>query len=76
MKSYEHFEHHGDLVWADTELKGKHREHCLCYSCEHFHPDEQKVNCPIAHAVFQNCVKFNITTPMYECPEFDPKVTK
>ena len=67
---YEQYEHHKKIVWVRKDLKGKHRNFCLCFSCKKFHPNTKK-NCPIAQAVFDNCVKFNITTPMWEYPEFD-----
>ena len=52
------------------ELRGKHKVHCLCFAgCKKFKP-MQKDNCEIAQATFDNCVKFNTVTPMYECPEF------
>ncbi len=73
MKSYEHFEHHGRLVWADTELKGKHREHCLCFQCEEFNPGMPETNCQIANLNYAVCIATGITTPVYECPKFDPK---
>jgi hypothetical protein len=64
------YEHHGTTVSVISDLKGKHREHCLCFSnCEKFKPGTKK-NCKIAQAVFDNCVAFGITTPMYECPEY------
>lgn len=54
-------------------LKGKHKEHCLCHSdCRKFKPNTSE-NCPIAQATFENCAKFNIVTPMYECPEYKGK---
>jgi hypothetical protein len=51
------------------KLKGKHRSHCLCFLCDKFFPNTTE-NCKIAQATFENCVKFNTVTPMYECPEF------
>jgi hypothetical protein len=66
----EKYEHHGVLVSVDSELKGKHREHCLCFKCKKFFPGQEN-NCEIANAVYQNCVKFGLTTPMYECPKFE-----
>ncbi len=66
---YVQYEHHGTTVWVDASLKGKHREHCLCFACEKFRPGTPE-NCPIAQATFENCVKFNTTTPVFECPEF------
>ena len=65
----EKYNHHGTIVSVRTDLKGKHKEHCLCFQCQEFHPCEDN-NCPIAQATFENCVKFNTTTPMWECPEF------
>jgi hypothetical protein len=29
-------------------------------------------NCPIAQATYENCVRFNTVTPVFECPEFVP----
>lgn len=63
------YTHHGNLVWVNQELKGLHREHCLCYSCERFFPGESS-NCPIAQELFNINVKHGITTPVFECPEF------
>lgn len=66
----ETYNHHGCNVTVRSDLKGRHQEHCLCYApCEKFKPG-QPDNCPIAQAVYENCVKFNIVTPMWECPEF------
>ncbi|GAH89551.1 unnamed protein product, partial [marine sediment metagenome] len=46
-----------------------HREHCLCFTCVLFKPNSPD-NCHIAQATFENCVKFDTVTPMWECPEF------
>lgn len=75
--SIDRYEHHGKMVSVMSELKGKHRQHCLCFSgCKKFLPG-QRDNCPIAQATFANCVKFGTTTPMYECPECDiPEETR
>ena len=69
---YEAYEHHGTMVWVRPELKGRHQEHCLCYACASFKP-VKKDNCPIAQATYENCVKFGITTPMWECPDFNKR---
>lgn len=63
------YKHHDVVVAVNEELKGKHREHCLCYHCVKFAPGKEH-NCPIAQATYENCVKHGITTPMYECPKF------
>ena len=69
---FERYEHRftgggAALVWVMKFLKGRHRDHCLCYSCEHFG------RCAIAKAVFDNCVTYNIVTPVWECPDFTEK---
>lgn len=69
---FEKYEHHGACVWVQSELKGKHREHCLCWKCEKLKPGAND-NCPIAQELYRNCVKFSLVTPVYECPEFLPK---
>ena len=58
------------LVWVDAELKGKHRDHCLCFSCNRFSPDDREKNCPRANLLYSFCVLMDMTTPVYECPEF------
>ena len=63
------YAHHGAMVQVRRDLKGKHREHTLCYHCEHFKPDTLN-NCHIAQAIFDNCAKFHITTPVWDCPSF------
>jgi hypothetical protein len=62
--------HHGALVFVDENLKGKHRDHCLCYRCKQFKPETREGNCPIANKLFQICVDENIVTPVYECLKF------
>jgi hypothetical protein len=70
MSKVERYEHHGAVVAVQSELKGKHREHCLCWSCAEFRPDDPHANCPIARAVFAVCVEHNLVTPVYECPKY------
>ena len=67
---YVRYEHHGRQVFVREDLKGKHRDHCLCFSCGKFTPDNRRTNCPIANALYSNCVQFGVVTPVYECPEF------
>lgn len=70
----ERYVHHGKEVAVQPHLKGKHREHCLCYGCDKFKPDATNGadQCPIAHAVYLNCVRFGIVSPVWECPDFAP----
>lgn len=69
MKETEIYNHHGRDVHVISELKGKHREHCLCFQCEKFNEDRSK-NCHIANKLFKSCVRFGVVTPVYECPEY------
>lgn len=65
------YDHHGASVKVRPDLKGKHRQYCLCYMCKKFKPGAED-NCPIAQAVYKNCVEFDIVTPMWECAKFEP----
>jgi hypothetical protein len=67
----EKYEHHGVEVSVESKNKGQHRQNCLCfYPCAKFKPDTAE-NCPIAKDVFAICVRHHITTPVFECPEFE-----
>ena len=70
MAKYEQYEHHGTEVWVREDLKGKHREHCLCYSCEEFVPDNPALNCPIANENYALCRKHRLVLPVWECAMF------
>ena len=54
------YEHHGTEVSVRENLKGLHRDHCLCHSCSKFIDSSDK--CKIAEATYKNCVEFGITT--------------
>ncbi|KKK69845.1 hypothetical protein LCGC14_2929940, partial [marine sediment metagenome] len=66
---YTTYNHHGSEVKVRADLKGLHREHCLCFECHIFAPGSSD-DCPIAAAIYSNCVKFNVVTPVWECPKF------
>lgn len=67
---YEKYKHHGDAeMWVRKDLKGLHRDFCLCYSCKRFHPGTA-ASCSIAQAVYRSCVLHNVVTPVWECPRF------
>ena len=68
------YEHHGNMVMVDKELKGKHRDHCLCWKCRKFIPADRKLNCKKANELFKFCQKHKMTTPVFECPDFKPSV--
>ncbi len=68
----ERYEHHGVTTTVVSEVKGKHRNHCLCFSCEKFEPING-VDCPIAKTVYATCIDYNLVTPVYECPSFVEK---
>lgn len=70
-EKFEQYIHHGKMVWVIKEVKGKNRQHCLCFSCSKFNPGEPEKNCPIANLNYAVCLAHNLTLPVYECPEFD-----
>jgi hypothetical protein len=65
----ERYEHHGKVVAVQSELKGKHRVHCICFICDKFKPGAAD-HCPIARKVYKTCVEHGIVSPVYECPDF------
>jgi hypothetical protein len=67
------YNHYGADVSVRKELKGKHREYCLCHICEKFTPRDRAENCQIANIMYGLCVKLNLVTPVWECPEFKEK---
>lgn len=70
----EKYEHHGVEVSVVAAVKGQHRQHCLCYTCGRFNPESVEDKCPIAAAIYANCVEFNVVTPVYECPKYAEKL--
>lgn len=71
MSNVERYIHHGNDVAVISEVKGKHRDHCLCFQgCKFFKPGEQD-NCNIAQANYTMCVNYGLVTPVYECPKYE-----
>lgn len=66
------YEHHGAVVKVREDLKGKHKDYCLCHRCKLFNPGSP-MNCPRAINLFALCVKQDMVTPVWECPNFEPK---
>ena len=70
IKMIEKYIHHERMVAVQSHLRGKHREHCLCFArCKNFKPGEPD-NCPIAQGLYEFDVKHGVTTPVFECPEY------
>ena len=65
--------HHGVMVAVRSDLKGKHREHCSCYQCARFHPNDRAKNCRIANALYAFDQLAEVTTPVWECQQFKEK---
>ena len=70
LRQFEQYEHHGHKVWVNKDLKGKHRDHCLCYSCENLDTENPDNNCPIAKDLFKKCLEHKVVIPVFECPKF------
>lgn len=73
---YERYNHHDTNVWVRSDLKGLHRKYCLCHSCKKLNMIDRNKNCPIAKDLFNNCVKHNVVTPVFECPNFEEDILK
>lgn len=68
--------HHGVKVKVNEFLKGHHRNYCLCHSgCKKFKPGEID-HCEIAKRTFEHDRRYHITTPVFECEEFQNKEVK
>lgn len=70
---FEQYVHYGKKVWVRNDLKGKHREYCLCWHCKRFNPNEVRKNCSIAKTLYDLCVHYNLVTPVWECKKFESK---
>jgi len=64
-----YYRHHDASVWVRQDLKGRHREHCLCYECSKFKPGKQD-HCRRAIDNYDWCVKYDMVSPVWECPSF------
>lgn len=76
-----HYVHHGTEVAVRSNLKGKHREHCLCFTCDKFKDnvklksenDEVSIPravCMKATELYQFAKKYNVVTPVWECTDY------
>lgn len=74
---FERYEHHPEeIVWVRSDLKGKHKEFCLCYSCIYFMPGNPEHNCRLAQLLYSICRLENMVTPVWECPEFTERIPR
>ena len=69
-KGYVRYDHHNLLVSVREDLKGRHREFCLCYDCKKFNPGDIELNCPVAQALYSFDRMEGLVTPVWECPTF------
>jgi len=67
------YKHHGIDVSVREDLKGKHRDHCLCWACAKFKPEDRDSNCQIANLLYNFDVLHKVTTPVWECKKFVEK---
>jgi hypothetical protein len=69
-QSFDKYVHHNTPVYVRKDLKGHHREYCLCYHCENLDIEDVEKNCPIANVLYRFNILAGITTPVWECKEF------
>jgi len=62
-------------VAVRADLKGQHRDHCLCFGCARFGMGDGQRKCPIAAELYALCQKHDLVTPVWECPEFEEATT-
>ena len=64
------YQHHGIEVAVREHLRGKHKDYCLCWMCENYHPETPEKNCRTANLLFAIDVLCNLVTPVWECPNY------
>ena len=67
----EQYEHYGKKVFVQQDLKGKHRDYCLCFKCKKLDVEDIDKNCPIAKKIFSICIDEHLVLVIWECPQFD-----
>lgn len=74
MKKVIRYTHHTDQpVAVMSHLKGKHKDHCLCWNgCSRFNPGSDD-NCPLAKLLYEFDKTYNMVTPVWECPIYETK---
>jgi len=70
-EDFESYEHHGRTVTVRKDCKGLHRNFCLCYFCKKFIPGVPEKNCSIANLIYAVCIKCDVVTPVWECPDYE-----
>lgn len=69
-RAVEWYQHHGKYVAVRSNLRDKHREHCLCFLCVEFNPHDREMNCDIANKLYAFDCEHGLVTPVWECPVF------
>ena len=70
MPKFVKYNHHNSDRYVREDLIGKHKEYCLCYSCEKFKPNTAE-NCDIAGSLHAFDVRNNVRALIWDCPEFE-----
>lgn len=70
---YENYERNGKKAWVRSDLKGRHKEFCMCWDCKKFTPDTEDKGCPIIKQVLDTAAHHNIVLPVWECGVFAAK---
>jgi len=68
------YNHHGTDVSVMENLKGKHREHCLCFQCAKFNTNDPENKCPHADRLYNELKDEDnaiLVAPVWECSEYE-----
>ena len=64
----------GDVrTWVRKDLKGRQKEHCMCWNCRKFMPETDHKGCSIIREVLKLASINNIVLPVWECAVFDER---
>lgn len=73
-KEYIKYNHYGFDVVVRSDLKGAHKDNCLCFDCDRFFINDPQKKCKKANMLYAFCCLTGMTTPVFECPDFCEKL--
>lgn len=72
MAKFLKYFHHGEERWVRSDMMGKNKDFCLCYSCAKFKPNTPE-NCEIASGLHAFIIRNHAMAVMWDCAVFEEK---
>lgn len=67
---FERFNFHGNPVWTEKRLKGRHADFSLCYKCAKLRTYDREQNCDMANTLYDFVRKNGGVAVRMYCPDF------